>query len=251
MELMKLSTREAREAPSQARVAVLPIGAIEQHGPHLPLGTDWFTSLHIASEVSERGGRLLLPGIPVGVSREHRQFWGTLTLTPTQLEDQAKALAQSLATHDLRRIVFVNGHATNCAPLEAAARELREEGTYAFVFNWWQSLSALLAELFPQPTAHAGSLETSIMLAIHPELVQPELFTEASSVAQWGKYVEGVLVGFDAADFTSQGNVGDPRLGSAEKGNAVLSAAINKLGRFCDWLADQSDQDLAPRSHMA
>ncbi len=251
MELTKLSSPEVKKAFDQARVALLPIGAIEQHGPHLPLGTDWFTCAHIAREVSQRDGRLLLPGMPVGVSREHRQFWGTLTFAPDQLRDQAATVARSLGTHGLRRIVFVNGHTTNCAPLEEAARELREEEIYAFVFNWWQPLAVMLADLFPQPTAHAGSLETSIMLALHPGLVHQDCFDEASSATKWGTYVEGVLVSLDVVEFTSEGNVGDPRLGDAEKGRAVLSAAVDALGRFCEWLDDQSDSDLAPRAHVA
>jgi len=250
MELAKLTTTEVQHAINQAHVALLPVGAMEQHGPHLPLGTDWFTAAHIARVVSQESNRLLLPGLPVGVSREHRQFMGTLTLSPDQLRDYAMTIARSPGTHGLRRMVFVNGHATNCNPLEDAARGLREERIHAFVFNWWHSLASLLADLFPQPTAHAGSLETSIMLAIHPEIVHPERFDKASSVTQWGAYVEGVLVGFDTIDFTREGNVGDPRLGDAEKGREVLTAACESLDRFCRWLTARTDEELATQPHV-
>jgi len=120
MELARLSWPDARDAIREADVALLPVGAMEQHGPHLPLGTDWYIASHIAHETAEQDGLLVLPGFAVGVSHEHRQFWGTLTVSPGQLRDQAIAVARSLATHGLRRIVFVNGHASNCAPLEAA-----------------------------------------------------------------------------------------------------------------------------------
>ena len=76
MELARLSWPDARDAIRQARVALLPVGAIEQHGPHLPLGTDWYIASHIAQETTEQDGLLLLPGFAVGVSYEHRQFWG-------------------------------------------------------------------------------------------------------------------------------------------------------------------------------
>ncbi len=250
VELARLSSIEAREAFQQARVGLVPVGSIEQHGPHLPLGTDWYIASHISGEAARSEERLLVPGLQVGVSREHRQFWGTLTVSPNALRDQAVCLARSLASHGLRRTVFVNGHGSNCGPLDDAARDLREEGIFAFVFNWWQSIASILRTLFPDPTAHAGSIETSLMLAIEPELVRIEQFAEAGSVAQWGTYVEGVLVGFDAADFTERGNVGDPKLADADKGRRVLSAACESLNRFCGWLASQNSEDLESRPHL-
>jgi len=249
MELAQLSWPDAREALRRARVALLPVGAMEQHGPHLPLGTDWYIASHIARSVAESEDRLMLPGIQVGVSDEHSQFWGTLTASPAALRDQSTALACSLATHGLKRIVFVNGHGSNCGPLEDATRSLRTDGVFSFVFNWWQSIGTVLANLFPDPTAHAGSIETSMMLAIHPKLVRTDRFDEADSADQWGTYVEGVLVGFDAADFTEQGNVGDPRLSDAAKGREAISVACDSLERFCAWLAERSDKELARRPH--
>jgi len=249
MELAQLSWPDARDAVRQASVALLPVGAIEQHGLHLPLGTDWYIASHIAQETTEQAGLLLLPGFAVGVSHEHRQFWGTLTVSPDQLCDQAMAVARALGDHGLRRIVFVNGHASNCAPLEAAAQRLRYDGIYAFVFNWWQSIASTIAELFPEPTSHAGSLETSVMLVIDPDLVREERFDKASESTQWGTYVEGVQVGFDAADFSEQGNVGDPSLADVEKGMRVLMATRESLSRFCAWLSERSDEELASAPH--
>jgi len=250
MELARLSWPDARDAIRQAHVGLLPVGAMEQHGPHLPLGTDWYIASYIAQETSEQDGLLLLPGFAVGVSHEHRQFWGTLTVSPGQLRDQAIAVARSLAAHGMRRIVFVNGHASNCPPLEAAAQRLRCDGIYAFSFSWWQSITSTIAELFPEPTAHAGSLETSVMLVIDPNLVREERFDRASKSTEWGAYVEGVQVGFDAADFSDQGNVGDPSLGDVEKGMRVLMATRESLSRFCAWLSQRSDEDLASVPHM-
>jgi len=249
MELARLSWPDARDAIRQAQVALLPIGSIEQHGPHLPLGTDWYIASRIARETAEQDGLLLLPGFAVGVSHEHRQFWGTLTISPGQLCDQAMAIARALGDHGLRRIVFVNGHASNCAPLEAAVQRLRCDGIYAFVFNWWQSIASTIAELFPEPTSHAGSLETSVMLVIDPDLVHEKRFDKASKSGEWGAYVEGVQVGFDAADFSDQGNVGDPSLADVEKGVRVLTATRESLSRFCAWLSERSDEDLASAPH--
>jgi creatinine amidohydrolase len=250
VELARLSWPDARDAMRRSRVALLPIGATEQHGPHLPLGTDWYIARHIARETADQDSLLLLPGFSVGVSHEHRQFWGTLSVSQDQLRDQAMAVARALGDHGLRRIVFVNGHGSNCAPLDEAAQRLRPDGIYAFVFNWWQSIASTLAELFPAPTAHAGSVETSAMLVIDPDLVHKERFVEASDTVHWGTYVEGVRIGFDAAEFSKQGNVGDPSLADVEKGKRVLADARDSLSRFCAWLAERSDEELAPAPHV-
>jgi creatinine amidohydrolase len=249
VELARLNWPDARDAIRRARAALLPVGATEQHGPHLPLGTDWYIARHIARETAEQDALLLLPGFPVGVSHEHRQFWGTLTVSQDQLRDQATAVARTLGDHGLRRIVFVNGHGSNCAPLEEAAQRLRSDGIHAFVFNWWQSIASTLTELFPEPWAHAGSVETSAMLVIDPNLVHEERLGEASDTVHWGTYVEGVQVEFDAAEFSEQGNVGDPSFADVEKGRRVLADARDSLSRFCAWLAERADEDLAPVPH--
>ena len=249
VELARLNWPDAKDAIRRTRVALLPVGAIEQHGPHLPLGTDWYIASHIARETARQDDLLFLPGFSVGISHEHRQFWGTLSVSPAQLRDQAIAVARALAEHGLRRIVFVNGHGSNCAPLEEAKQQLRRDGIYAFVFNWWQSIAATLAALFTEPTAHAGSIETSAMLVIDPDLVRKERFSEASDTVRWGTRVEGVQVGFDAADFSEQGNVGDPNLADVEKGRRVLSDAQDSLSRFCAWLAERAEEDLASVPH--
>jgi creatinine amidohydrolase len=251
MELARLGWPDAREAIRRVHVALLAVGAMEQHGPHLPLASDLYIASRIAEEVAERDGLLLLPAVPVGVSREHRQFWGTLSLSPDQLRDHAISIARSLGDHGLRRVVFVNGHGSNCAPLDAATRSLADAGVHAFVFNWWQSIAPTLAELFPDPTAHAGSIETSLMLAIRPELVRTDRFPATRNTGHWGSFVEGVQVGFDAAEFSEEGNVGEPGLADVEKGRTVLSAACDSLSRFCAWLAARTEDELAPRPHLS
>jgi creatinine amidohydrolase len=249
MKLTELTWVEAREAILQARVALLPVGSTEQHGPHLPLGTDWLVARRIAEQASKKGGWLVLPGLPVGVSEGHRQFWGTLWLCPDMLRDYVVSLARSLASHNLRRIVFVNAHGGNCAALDEAVRILRTERICVYTHNWWIAIRDLLRELFPDPTAHAGSIETSAMLAIDPALVNQERFKEASSVVQWGKWMEGVEVGMDTIDFSEEGNVGDPSLAEVEKGRALIEAAADGLNRFCIWLAEQPEDALVPRPH--
>ncbi len=251
MELARMTWEEAARLPADC-VALLPVGAVEQHGPVLPLGTDAAIASHLARTAAERGNRVLLPTLAVGVSHEHRQFPGTLAVTPDQLRDWAISMGRSLAAHGVRRLVFVNGHGSNAAPLAEAALRLREESAYAFVFNWWQSIPETLAALFPRGDAHGGAVEASAMLVVDPESVRTGRMAQASADrgarAPWGEFVEGVQVAFDAAEFSELGNVGDPSLADAKKGKRILSEAAECLDRFCSWLAAQRDDTLRPPS---
>lgn len=249
MELVRMTWEEIARLPADC-VALLPVGAVEQHGPVLPLGTDAAIASHLARAAAERGNRILLPALAVGVSHEHRQFPGTLSVGPDQLRDLAISLGRSLAPHGIRRVVFVNGHGSNAAPLAEAALRLREESAYAFVFNWWQAIPETLAALFPRGDAHGGAVEASAMLVVDPESVRTNRMADASTDrgarSPWGRFVEGVQVAFDAAEFSELGNVGDPSLADAAKGKEILSEAAEHLNRFCAWLAAQPDDTLRP-----
>jgi len=252
MELSRMTWKEARDNLRQAKVALLPVGSTEQHGPHLPLGTDWMTAQEIARRAGKKGGWLVLPTIPVGVSEHHRQFWGTLWVPLEVLRDYVMSVARSLAFHGLRKIVFVNGHGGNTRALEEAARRLREERIYAYVYVWWRAIAETIAQIVESGGSHAGEMETAVVLAIAPELVRPENYGEAvaKGAPEWGKRIEGIEVGFDTRDFTESGATGDPSRATVEKGERILQAAAERLDAFCRWLANQPEEALAPKPHL-
>jgi len=249
MNLADLTWVDAKEAIKQAKVALLPVGATENHGPHLPLGTDTFTAQRIAEQAAEKGGWLVLPSVPVGVSEHHRQFWGTLWVPPDVLRDYVVAVSRALASHEMRRVVFVNGHGGNRSALTEAARLLRQEAIFAHVHNWWLGKTDALDTLFAGPAVHAGPVETSAILAIDPSLVRQDRYKDASTVDRWGITVEGVEVGWDTIDFSEAGNVGDPSTGTADKGAKLFEVAAENLNRFCTWLSEQTDEALSPKPH--
>lgn len=251
MELARLSWAQAKEALERAKVALLPVGSMEQHGPHLPLGTDYLTAAWIAREAARRGDFLLLPTIPVGVSPHHRQFWGTLWVEPEVLRDYVMGIARSLAYHGLRRLVFVNGHGGNTEALMEACRRLRDEGIYAYVYIWWRAVGEEIQKHFAGG-GHAGPVETSVVWHISPELVQPERFAEAAAGAgeRWGRPVHGVNIGYDTIDFSTSGCVGDPRKADPAKGEEVMEATVEKLLNFCRWLASAPEEELRTKPHI-
>lgn len=252
VELSRMSWVQAREALRTANVALLPVGSTEQHGPHLPLGTDWMTAQEIARRAGKKGGWLVLPTVPVGVSEHHRQFWGTLWVPPEVLRAYVLGIARALAFHGLRRLVVVNGHGGNTAALEEAARSLRQEGVYAFVYVWWRVIPEVIGRVIESGGSHAAEMETAVVLAIAPETVHPERYGEAVArgAPEWGKKVEGIEVGFDTLDFSGSGATGDPSRATVEKGETILQAAADRLDAFCRWLAAQPEEALAPRPHL-
>jgi creatinine amidohydrolase len=250
--LADLSTTAAADRLADAEVALLPTGATEQHGPHLPLGTDTRAATAVASRL-DRDDTLVLPPVPVGVSDHHRQFDGTLSVSPETFGAFVAETVESLAAHGLRRVVVVNGHGGNDDALRRVARRLRARET-AFVvpWNWWSNLAADHAALFGRDhVGHAGAAETSVVRAVAPHLVDDAALAGADAGAgeTWGVHVAGATVLDDTADFTGNGVVGVPSDGSAEAGERLLEAAVGDLDALCDWLAARAFDTLLPEPH--
>lgn len=171
--LERISWVQARQLFHSSTVALVPVGSTEQHGPHLPLGTDFLTAQALALAVARELKILCTPVIPVGVSEHHRQFWGTLWVSPETFRRFMREIAESVASHGVRRIVFVNGHGGNNAALQEICRELRAKEIFAVVWAWWldPEVQKLTNELFRSRGTHAGAIETSLVLAIDPNLV--------------------------------------------------------------------------------
>lgn len=254
-QLHEHTTATAAEALSNAEVALLPTGSVEQHGPALPLGTDFLAAEATVERFADRDDRedtIILPTVPVGVSVHHRQFDGSLWTDPDTFADYVADIAASVASHGVEKVVVVNGHGGNSGALQRAARRLRDE-EIAFVapWNWWDNLGPLIEELLDTSLGHADEVETSAMLAAAPDLVRKAALEEAeeNGADSWGKTVQGASVGFDAIDFTESGAVGKPTNGTAEIGNELLDRAGEDLVALVEWLAEQDQADLWPRGH--
>lgn len=184
-------------------LVVLPIGATEQHGPHLPTGTDAFVAEAVASAAASRAVErtprdlVLAPVLSFGASDHHLPFGGTLSLSPETMTAVLVDIARSVATDGGRRMVMVNGHGGNKGPCNSAgaAASTRHGVAVAYVDYW--DLFPADAD-WPNVPGHAGAFETSLVLGLRPELVgerpsrgtQPAV-PEASGVtvhanAAWG-----------------------------------------------------------------
>lgn len=252
MRLAEHTTTTAADRLTDVDVAVLPVGSTEQHGPALPLGTDFMIADALAGAIAERTDVAVLPSLPVGVSEHHRQFHGTLWTEPETFEQLVSETISSIASHGVRKAVVVNGHGGNTDALQRAARRLRQdEVAFAPPWNWWESVGALTAELFDAEGGHAGAAETSMGFAVAAEHVREDQLDAAGTGAPdgWGQSIHGAEIGFDTVDFTETGAVGNPTAGSREAGSQLFDAATDELDALVDWLAARAFDDLLPEEH--
>jgi creatinine amidohydrolase len=225
-------------------VALLPLGATEQHGPHLPLSVDSRICAALVKRVVDRAPAALplsiLPMLHVGVSPEHADFPGTLTLSAETMIAVLAEIGASVAAAGVKKLAFVNAHGGQPQVLDIVAQRLRREaGLLVFPLNayrYFQPEDALPAEE-TQHGIHGGAVETSLMLAIAPEAVRRQAarpFPSLSAdMARRFKHLRpfGRVAGFgwQAQDLNPAGAVGDPTLASAAIGEKLLDRAAGTL----------------------
>ena len=237
MHLTEATWTEA--ARLETELAVLPVGSTEQHGPHAPLGTDALAAEAIAREGVDRADRevAVAPPVPVGVAEEHRHFAGTLWVAPDTFRAYVRETVASLAHHGWDRVVVVNGHGGNVAPLrEACARLTRDEAAYAVPFTWFDAIDT---DDLERGMGHGGPVETSLVRHLRPDLVEEAQFKAAADGAsdRWGEFHAGVNLAYDSAEFTQSGVVGDPREGSPELGERLHDRASDRLAALVERVA--------------
>ena len=179
--LLEELTREEARALAPDALVVLPVGAVEQHGPHLPVGTDYFAVEHIARAAADAlAGRvpvLIAPTLPFGSSHHHLPFGGTLSLSTETYYRVLRDLAESLIVSGFRRIFILNGHGGNNELIQLVARDLalQHPAHLAAAPYWsiaWDALVAAQAHVGAGLPGHAGAFETALMLALRPALVR-------------------------------------------------------------------------------
>jgi creatinine amidohydrolase len=171
-ELSNMSWMEAEEKFKKTKLALVPVGAVEQHGMHLGVGADWIQAWNIAEKVGEKTDALVLPVMPYGVSGHHRDFVGTVFLKPETLQKVISEILECLNRYGIEKVVFINGHGGNLQAISEAAKEARVQyGMVCAIIQWWDAL--VNKPVLGQPAeTHGGYAETSLMLASRPQAVK-------------------------------------------------------------------------------
>ena len=253
--LEKLTWPQAREAFKETTVVVIPTGSNEQHGPHLPTGTDWIVARELARRVSERSKVIVTPILPFGYAKYHTGFPGTMALQEETLQHALIDVCEDLLKYGTTHILFVNGHGGNHGPLKKAGEWLRERCVPASVASWWEM--ATIADPSYNMIGHADYIETAAMLAIDPALVDlqvaknhknrsltPALQLDNLGVVRFKGHtlmINGVMTDVTVTgDMLEYGESAaenydiEPTAASAEMGNKILNSLADYLAEFIE-----------------
>lgn len=252
-----LSWPEIEERLKVVDIAILPCGAIEQHGPHLPVDIDYFDACHLAVEVARACSEpkpFVLPPIPFGVSYHHQDFKGTLSVTNESLSRFVYDIGMSLAHNGIKKLLILNGHGDNAPTLNFAAQMINRDAHIFVCVDTGETSDEDLYRLADTPNdIHAGEIETSTTLAIRPHMVKMD-----KAVVEIPKFGSTYL------DFTSAyglpwyvrtdkisrtGVIGDPTRASAEKGRQMWNIMVNHLVKFVEDIKSSKLEDLYQRKY--
>jgi len=240
VEWRKLRADELRELARQDGMVIVPIGALEQHGPHLPVEVDATlgeqVALRAARLIDARGGRVaVLPMLWTGISEHHMSFGGTISLDLPTFAAVVEGICRSLVRHGFKRIVLLNSHGGNDNALRTLTDELTPKlGVPIVQTTYWEAAAEEIgAILETQPNVqHACEAETAMMLAVRPDLVAKDRIRlakvnrtpDAEEIVGRGVYRWRTL-----AAMAASGVVGNPEAATAEKGERLLAAIAGAL----------------------
>jgi creatinine amidohydrolase len=215
-------------------VGLLPVGATEQHGPHLPAGTDTILATAIAEAVSGRTGATVLPAVPYGCSYGHGyQLPGTISLTPEGLASVVRHTVEDAALSGLRRVLIINAHFGNHASLMVATDHIRlhRPDLRAAVVGWWSADREVAAATAADgEDIHANRSETSLMLAVAPELVHLDRLVGGDDPDR----TAGLVFRYTATSLSTNGVTGRPSEASTELGRHLLERTVTAIADLVD-----------------
>lgn len=253
--LQDMTWQEAKEAFKTTKLAIIPTGSMEQHGPHLPLGTDFIIADYLAKEVAKKTEAIVTPTIPVGFAEYHQDFEGTLSIPTNVLTACYQSVVDSLITYGITHVLFINGHGGNGAALTAVCRNLRNRGVPAVFVQWFQITDGLKPEW--GLTGHGDVSETSIMLAISGENVHLDKAAAPKNKNQTEKirtldltrlkFGPGVVNAYlrssdvsDTGDLLEYGHSSNtayeksPAEATAENGQEIINAVVDYIVDFSE-----------------
>jgi creatinine amidohydrolase len=246
-ELARLTWPDAKDALERARLALVPVGSCEQHGPHLTLDTDIAIADAFARRLADGLGELALlcPPLGYGLSEHHLGFPGTLTLRPSTFAGFLSDVVESLVHWGIRRVLVVNGHGGNVDAIRLAARSARRDHGALVASVMWAQVAAdeVARQAKTERYGHACEIETSVAMVVAPGSLHADRVAEPRPVTRSSVLTDPPRESVDRPtwfhEWTENGALGDPRLASEEIGNAVVAAAYEAALDFARKLADE------------
>ena len=243
---------EIQERLKIVDTAILPCGAIEQHGPHLPLDVDYFDADYMARKVAEAcqdPKPFVLPPIPYGVSYHHSAFKGTICVSNNSLSALIYDIGMSLAHNGIKKLVILNGHGDNAPTLSYAAQMINRDAKIFVCVETGETSDIDLYDLIDTHNdIHAGEIETSTTLALRPELVDMDKAVD-DTLDLDNEFLDftsdrGVSWFVHTQTLTKSGVMGNATLATAEKGHKMWELMIKKMAEFVETIKNTPSEKL-------
>lgn len=231
---------------------IIPLGSMEQHGKHLPVLVDTIQVQAIADAAEKRLGNkaLFLPALWLGSSHHHADFTGTVSVMPSLYCQMIQQMVMCVVQAGFQRVVLLNGHGGNHVPISHAITELniqddRANDALIVLATWWQAAGpAIKADKMGMTTpqiSHACEYETSLLLALRPELVKMDRIVQGAAAMDNGwfhtEYGGRVQLMQRFRTMSAAGSMGNPSAATADKGRRLLDAVVGEVTRFIEELA--------------
>lgn len=227
VDVFGMSQHDFAKAVKKNRLAIIPVGSLEQHGDHLPVSTDSIISEYLARQVAAKVGAFVFPVIPFGVSFEHSPMFN-ISIKHSMLSSLVCDICLSIAANGIKKIVVINGHHGNIGALQYLAQDLHGRvpaDVSVNTLHYWH----MMKDQFD----HAGEVETSLVLAIAPDLVKMNLTRANSKRLSKSKAAYATMTNTPGSfvRITGTGVWGDPNKATAEKGKRLIDEIIEGLSK--------------------
>ena len=235
----RLKAHELRSLAANDSIVIVPVAALEQHGPHLPVMVDSRLTGEVARRTAIRGlesgtSIVTLPVVWHGLSEHHMPYGGTVTLNTETFYLVIKGIISSVSRHGFSKVLILNGHGGNITAAEVCAQDISLDlGIPIIATTYWLEAEKSFQKILETQSnvLHAGEAETSMMMALEPELVEDTLLDEVKGPMDLGflKTGNGSYRWRSLTHVTSNGVIGDPSRATKEKGNRLLDAAAKSI----------------------
>lgn len=233
----EMSWSEFDQRRKETDTIIVPTGAVEIYGPHLPMGADGIAAMAVAERVAEKTGALIAPLLPLGESSSLTCFPGTLTISRETLQTVINEVFLQLINYGFKNFLFITGHAGNVDPINYYARKYQTQyNIRCGQVDWWRFTNANGSDIFElkghMAHGHASECGTSVMLYLRPDLVHMEradrVEPDQSYYTEFADFIR--YVPFEAK--TSNAIVGDATLGTAEKGKQIVDRCVERIVEY-------------------
>ena len=235
MKWEELTSEELKKAAEEGLVAILPLGSLEIHGPHLPLGTDAMAIYRLAVEASQREPAVVLPPLYYTCVVENRHFPGTISIRALLLFKLLSEICNEVARNGFRKILILNGHGGNRRILRLFVRELlwkRHPYQLYVLYDPWAPIQDVINKLKEtKEIGHACEIETSYMLYLFPDLVKLERVKGPASTGTTPS-IPNVETPIDWPSLCVSGYLGDPRKASVDKGRILFEQWVSRVAKI-------------------